>query len=129
VNDGDSGILGNLPRSRPGTRSEKRTLEDRGEKRTLEERQEAAARPEATPDVPRPPAGAGAQAAARRSAPASRARAEPKAERRGARADSGAAGEGDLVGGAVRIAGRVAETGVAVTAEVAKAVLRRLPRP
>jgi hypothetical protein len=35
---------------------------------------------------------------------------------------------GDLVGGAVRTAGQVAEAGIAIATELTKTVLRRLPR-
>ncbi len=108
MNDGDPSILGNLPRSRPGTRSQKRAVE---------ERREEAAKP------------APAQEPPKRSTPRARARraAEPAGSRPGPRQPAPA--ERGVVTDAITTATGVAEAGLRVTAEVARAVLRRLPRP
>jgi hypothetical protein len=98
----DDGVLGNLPRSRPGRRSEKR------------ERDGAAAG--------RAPGGSKRTASPRasgRSARAAGAKDEAAAPARGA----------DPLGGAVRAAAGVAGVGVRVASGLAREVLRRLPRP
>jgi hypothetical protein len=100
MTEDSDGILGNLPRSRPGVRSEKRA----SAKRTAPAKPKPAAKqrtkprpaaPAAPPPPPPPP-------------PPSRS---------------------DPVGLAVKTAGQVAETGLKVAARVAGGVLRRLPRP
>jgi hypothetical protein len=107
MNDGDPSILGNLPRSRPGTRSQKRAVE---------ERREEAAKPAPAREPPK------------RSA--SRARARRAAEPAGPGPRQPASSErGGVVTDAITTATGVAEAGLRVTAEVARAVLRRLPRP
>jgi hypothetical protein len=109
MDESDPSVFGNLPRSRPGTRSEKRAREER--------REAAAERPRPTPPRKR----------ARRAAPdaADAARvSEP-------RVSEPAAGGGpqDAVAGAVKLAGQVASAGVQVGTGVAREVLRRLPGP
>lgn len=103
----DGGVLGNLPRSRPGRRSEKR---DAGAK--------------AAPRAERSGARAAKPAQARRRPPAPAPVAEP------ARAAKPAppAG-GDPVTGALRTVTGLAATGARVANGVAREVLRRLPRP
>jgi hypothetical protein len=106
--DGD-GILGNLPRSRPGVRSEKRASTKRAApKQGAAVKPKPAAKPRTTAKKPRPAAPA---APPRPSAPA-----PPPSS-------------GDPIGVAVKAAGQVAETGLKVAARVAGGVLRRLPRP
>jgi hypothetical protein len=97
--DDEGGVLGNLPRSRPGRRSQKRDATARAAE-TAERRSAKAARPSP-------------QAAARPKPP----RAEPPA------------GGGDPVGGAVRLAAGIAQAGLQVAGGLTREVLRRLPRP
>src|SRR5262245_27991726 len=141
--DDDGGVLGNLPRSRPGRRSEKRAGAKQGG---------AAAKPATTSKRAAAPGAAGAErpaasaeraarsaerrdAPAARQAPGSEARAPRRAaaareERAAAGRDEAAGRAGsDPVGDAIRTATKVAGTGVRVAAGVAHEVLRRLPRP
>jgi hypothetical protein len=100
--DENDGVLGNLPRSRPGQRSSKRA-----------ERPGASAA-KAAADAER----AGADAA------------EPASEEPPRRAPEPPPGRGgDPVGDAVRAAAKVAETTVRVGLGVTREILRRLPRP
>jgi hypothetical protein len=98
--DGDE-VLGNLPRSRPGRRSDKRpgTAAERAAE-DAERRGSAAAR-----GAP----GAGDTSPAAESAPP--------------------ASGSDPVGGALRFAGRAAEAGLQVAGGISREILRRLPRP
>jgi hypothetical protein len=101
VNDNPDGILGNLPRSRPGVRSDKRAGGASPPKRTPAKPKAAGAKPRATkatakPKAPPPP--------------------PPQKQP-------------DTIERAVQLAGDVAETGIKVAAKVAVGVLRRLPRP
>jgi hypothetical protein len=106
----DGGVLGNLPRSRPGQRSEKRTAAKAAPAAGAAKRPRSAAR---TPGAPKPP-----KSAPRKAAPASESRdAQP------------AAHAGDPVGDAIRTVTGVAATGARVAGGVAREVLRRLPRP
>src|SRR4051812_5605770 len=108
----EGGVLGNLPRSRPGRRSQKRASDKTG-LRAAGKR----------------PADAAKQAAA-------------GAERRGARAARSASQErpapapaakdttrDDPMGDAMRLATQVPLVGVRVAAGVTRELLRRLPRP
>jgi hypothetical protein len=134
----DGGVLGNLPRSRPGQRSEKRTGAKRaaspakagsgGAKagRSSSSAAKAASRAErsAAPAAEKAPG----------SEPRSRARPKPAAGPR--QAAGAAAGEdqatargGDPVGDAIRTVTGIATTGARVAGGVAREVLRRLPRP
>jgi hypothetical protein len=108
VNENPDGILGNLPRSRPGVRSDKRAAGG-------------------TPPKPTPakPKAAGAKPRAAK-ATAAKAMAQPKPK---AAAPPPARKQPDTVGRAVQLVGDVAETGIKVAAQVAVGVLRRLPRP
>ena len=104
---GDGGVLGNLPHSRPGRRSEKR-------------------------DAGRPGAAAGAAARKAEATDAAAARPARKPARvvRGEpSAGAPARGTGGPIGDAVHTATKVAGTGVRVAGAVAQEVLRRLPRP
>jgi hypothetical protein len=96
--------MGNLPRSRPGHRSEKRT-----KKTAARAAPSRAARPKSSPP-PKP----------KTSAP-------PKPER--AAPPQPVSGGGDPVGDAIRTVTGVAATGARVAGGVAREVLRRLPRP
>jgi hypothetical protein len=92
-------VLGNLPRSRPGRRSEKR---------------------------PSASAERAAKGAERRGSPAARGApgttdAPP--------ADQPASGGDDRLGSALRFAGRAAEAGLNVAGGISRELLRRLPRP
>ncbi len=115
MNENPDGILGNLPRSRPGVRSDKRAGGGATPKPPAATPKQPAAKPRA-PKQPvaksratRPPA---AKAAPPKPPPA------PKA-----------APSRDPVEQAVHLVGEVAETGIKVVAKVAVGVLRRLPRP
>ena len=128
----DEGVLGNLPHSRPGKRSEKR---DSGG-RPSQAASKAAARAEA--------GGKPAAKAARASKPRARAKpaatakpgrtaagagaSQPDADRRQA-ADSPRPQSGDAVTSVVRTAATVAATGVRVAGALTQEILRRLPRP
>jgi hypothetical protein len=120
----DDGVLGNLPHSRPGKRSEKRA---------------SAGRPAKTAGKAAAKAEAGGKAAAktsRASKPRARAKAgaasrpRPDADRRQpADPPRQPASGGDAVAGVVRTAATVAATGVRVAGAVTQELLRRLPRP
>lgn len=105
MNENPDGILGNLPRSRPGVRSDKRA----GGGATPKPPAATPKQPTAKPRATRPPA---AKAATPKPPPA------PKA-----------APSRDPVEQAVHLVGEVAETGIKVVAKVAVGILRRLPRP
>lgn len=109
--DEDPSVLGNLPRSRPGRRSDKR-----GSARAKPPTQSAQVKAQR----------AAAKAKTQRSRPAAskpRARATGSSASRPPRAAQPASS--DPVTGAIRLAGQVAGTGF----KVAGAVLKRLPRP
>jgi hypothetical protein len=117
----DGGVLGNLPRSRPGTRSERRTKG--GGKRPAKSAERAA---QSAERGGRPAARAARTETPRRAAGAAASRAGSP---RGASDDPAPrGGSDDPVGDAVRAAARLAETGLRVTAGLAQEVLRRLPR-
>ena len=122
MTDDDGGVLGNLPRSRPGQRSETRTGGTAAKAAARAERTESdAAAPAGTTARKPAPAGGAAKrpkSAAREAAPASQSRDVP--------APSHA---GDPVGDAIRTVTGVAATGARVAGGVAREVLRRLPRP
>jgi hypothetical protein len=97
--DDEGGVLGNLPRSRPGRRSQKRDATARAAE-TAERRSTKAARPSAqTAARPKPP---------------------PRRP---------AAKGGDPVGEAVRLAAGIAQAGLHAASGMTREVLRRLPRP
>jgi hypothetical protein len=118
----EDGVLGNLPRSRPGRRSEKRKPGAPAKASAA-----AAARAERT--------GARASKPARASEPRSTARPKPAAGPR--RAAGAAAGEQqgpprrdpDAVTSALRTVAGLAGGGARVANGVARELLRRLPRP
>jgi hypothetical protein len=95
----DGGVLENLPRSRPGTRSEKRAAAGAG------------AAPKRSQARPKP------------SSSQTRGRADNRRRQPAARRSA------DPVGGVIRGAAKAAETGVRVVGAVAQEVLRRVPRP
>jgi hypothetical protein len=97
--DEDSGVLGNLPRSRPGTRSQKRDAPARAA-RSAEKRDAPAAR-------------ASSQARARPKPPPPQP--EPQAS--------------DPVGEAVRTAAKLAGGGFKLANGLTREVLKRLPKP
>jgi hypothetical protein len=107
ANDNPDGILGNLPRSRPGVRSDKR---DRS--RAAAKKPRAAAATKATAAKPRKPAASRARAPKPAAPP-------PPAPTR----------SNDPIEQAVHLVGEVAETGIRAVAKVAGGVLRRLPKP
>jgi hypothetical protein len=99
----DGGVLGNLPRSRPGRRSEKRASA-------------GAEQPGAAAKRPSSRSGAARKGPSpRRPAEASRTPAPSRSA--------------DPVGGVIRGAAKAAGTGVRVAGAVAQEVLRRVPRP
>jgi hypothetical protein len=101
--DDNGGVLGNLPRARPGRRSGKRPA---AAAERAAERAERTGAPGA-----RPAPGAGAERNAR------------------LRPETPSAADGDVVGEAVRAAASVAEAGLRVASGLTREVLRRLPRP
>jgi hypothetical protein len=104
----DGGVLGNLPRSRPGARSEKRTEKTAAKAATRAER-------------------SGSKAAAPASGAKSQSRSQPK--RKSTAPPQPDPHAGDPLGGAIRTVTGVAATGARVAGGVAREVLRRLPRP
>jgi len=103
--DGDEGgVLGGLPRSRPGRRSDKREPGARPATGAAKAARSAESHKSKAADPPR-------EGAARETRP----RPVPPA--------------GGPVEGALRLAGKVAETGVKTGVELTRAVLGRLPRP
>ena len=135
----DEGVLGNLPRSRPGKRSAKRDSGGRPSKTAskaavkAEAGGKAAAKP-ARASKPRAPRPAGAEGLAVRRA---RPQATPcrDAEASGAdpvrppAADPAPQQTGDAVANAVHAAATVAATGVRVAGAVTREIMRRLPLP
>lgn len=100
----EDGVLGNLPRSRPGRRSAKRETHTAGA---------AAQRAERT--------GAPAARPAASSTRAPKVEASPRAEERREASNP--------ISGALRVGAKVAGTGLRIATGVAGHVLRRLPRP
>ncbi len=103
----DPGLLGNLPRSRPGTRSDKRT---------------SGSAPKAAPRKPKPAAASAAPKAAK-----PRPRSRPKVANPKPRPVPES--QGDPVSEALRAAGRIAGAGARTANGVTREILRRLPRP
>jgi len=106
----DPGLLGNLPRARPGTRSDKRASAGTPK----------AAAPKAKPK-PRP-----AKAAPKATTPRAKPRAKPANPKPRPVPESPA---GDPVSEALRAAGRIAGAGARTANGVTREILRRLPRP
>jgi hypothetical protein len=120
----DGGVLGNLPRSRPGHRSEKRT--ERSAAPAAGAQPGAARRPKKTATTGTASAGAAKPGPARRPKTSAGDRPAPHAGDPVADATPHA---GDPVGDAIRTVTGVAATGARVAGGVAREVLRRLPRP
>jgi hypothetical protein len=111
-------VLGNLPRSRPGVRSDKRASGRRAG---------GAGGPAGSPPAPKAKPSTKPKVSAA-SKPGARA-AKPRPAARKAPPPPPARSGTDPVGLAVKTAGSVAETGLKVASRVAGEVLRRLPRP
>lgn len=131
MND-DGGVLGRLPRSRPGTRSEKRA--DTGQSpgqggaksrpaagtaraaQSAEQRKAKASRPaKATAKGPAGQGAGGRSGAARSPRPSHSVPPEPRPP--------------DAIAGAVRTGVKVAEGGIKLAGGITRELLRRLPRP
>jgi len=111
----DPGLLGNLPRSRPGTRSDKRASG-------------VAAEPGSAKPKPRPKAKAGP---ATKAGPAAKARPKAKPRPKVANPKPRPTPErhmGDPVSEALKAAGRLAGAGARTANGVTREILRRLPR-
>jgi len=111
----DPGLLGNLPRSRPGTRSDKRASG-------------VAAKPGSAKPKPRPKAKAGP---ATKAGPAAKARPKAKPRPKVANPKPRPTPErhtGDPVSEALKAAGRLAGAGARTANGVTREILRRLPR-
>lgn len=120
MSDEEPGILGNLPRARPGTRSEKRDVGSATQASASKNPAAGAkSRPRAAAGASGPASGAAAgRSSARRSAPAS---AEGPPEPAG--------GDGlDPVGDLLRAGEALARSGLRVTSAIAGAALRRVTR-
>jgi hypothetical protein len=104
----DAGVLGNLPRTRPGRRSDKR----------------AAGRPAEAAGTAARKAEAGKGAAARTPRPK-----RPAAQRKPAPEAPPEQQRGGPIEDVLHTAGRVAGAGARVAEGLAREVLRRLPRP
>ena len=100
MDDDRDEVLGNLPRSRPGRRSDKRPSAAAERAAEEAERRGSAARGA--------PGATGAPPAA-----------EPAPD----------SGGSDPVGGALRFAGRAAEAGLQLAGGISREILRRIPRP
>ena len=136
----DKGVLGNLPRSRPGRRSDKRAGDTpdaapAAAGRPADAAEKAATRSEAseTP-VPKPPASKPRRAAAAKPRPAKRPRPAPAAAPKDKpvpdpAAPAPEASGGDPVTDAARAAAKAVGTGVKIGTGLAQEILRRLPRP
>jgi hypothetical protein len=98
----DPGLLGNLPRSRPGTRSEKRASG-------------SAPKPAPAAATPKPRPKAKPRTGAKVSNPRPRPAPEPQ--------------QGDPVSEALKAAARIAGAGARTANGVTREILRRLPRP
>ena len=124
----DPGLLGNLPRSRPGTRSDKRTTDAAAKPAAAKS---AAAKPKARTKAkakPRPKAKA---RAATKPRPAPKPRPEAKPRPKVANPKPRPAPEsqsGDPVSEALKAAGRLAGAGARTANGVTREILRRLPR-
>jgi len=124
--DEDPGLLGNLPRSRPGTRSDKRAP---GADPDAVEAGKSGAEPGKAASKPAAKRSQAAKPGSKRSSGAKKPAkaqpvpvsvAEPTAERDQA---------GDRGSGPLRSAAKAAGTGLRVAEGVTREVLRRLPRP
>jgi len=112
----DPGLLGNLPRSRPGTRSDKRASGVAAKPGS------AKAKPSAAKAKPRPKA---------KARPAAKPRPQAKARPKVANPKPRPAPErqaGDPVSEALKAAGRLAGAGARTANGVTREILRRLPR-
>ena len=124
--DDEGGVLGNLPRSRPGKRSEKRSAPGSEAPARAGEGGGATRAAKTTARA--------AETAERRSAKAARAsgqasgRPEPPRDRP-SEPERPSEGGPDPVGDAVRLAAGVAGLGFKLANGVTREVLRRLPRP
>jgi hypothetical protein len=118
MTDENDSVLGNLPRSRPGVRSDKRGSGKRtgGAGGAAGSPPAPRAKPSTKPKVS---AASKPDGGAAKPRPAARKPPPPPPARTGT----------DPVGLAVRTAGAVAETGLKVASRVAGEVLRRLPLP
>lgn len=124
----EPGLLGNLPRSRPGTRSDKRASSAADEELVKEPKRRA------KPGATRKP-----KATAAKAKPAARGKATPKPKSPPApppappqpaeRPREPVASEAQSSGGPLRSVAKVAGTGLRVAEGVTREVLRRLPRP
>jgi hypothetical protein len=111
----DGGVLGNLPRTRPGHRSEKR----------------AAGRPAEAAGAAARKAEAGDGPAARTARPTQRKPTGTRARRPAAPASEqpSESASGGILEGALHGAGRIAGAGARVAEGLARELVRRLPRP
>jgi hypothetical protein len=134
----DEGVLGNLPRSRPGKRSAKRDSGGRPSKTASKAavKAEAAGKAAAKPARASKPARAktaGAKASGAKSAAAKPRRAATPKPRpdpvRQHATDPAPQQTGDAVANAVHAAATVAATGVRVAGAVTREIRRRLPLP
>jgi hypothetical protein len=120
--DDEPGVLGNLPRSRPGRRSDKRSTGSTARKKPTTAKPTPKARASATSQ--RAKRTTGGRAAARSSSSAKTAAPSQRpAARREETAASSSGGGSDPISTAVRLAGKVAETGV----KTAVGIIKRLP--
>jgi hypothetical protein len=109
----DKSVLGNLPRSRPGRRSEKRGGRPADAAERAADRSEGRSAPSAMPP----------SAAARSKAGPAQRQAKP------APPPPPAPAAGDPIGEAARATAKLVGAGVRVGTGIAQEVLRRLPRP
>ena len=118
-------ILGNLPRSRPGRRSERRERAGEAGGRRTSGGASAAASPSTTSARK---AEGGSRGRSGAGPPAGEAVREGRTAAGAPRARESAAPD-DLIGGATRAAGQAATAGAKIASRLASGALRRLPRP
>ena len=135
MND-DGGVLGRLPRSRPGTRSEKRTGAGGPAKRTPKagprpaKKTAKATSAAKAPTAAKPPKAPKApKAATPPRAPAPKPLPRERPQGRPAHSAPPPERGGDPVTDALRAGAKVAEGGAKLAGGLARELLRRLPRP
>jgi hypothetical protein len=126
----DPGVMGNLPRSRPGRRSAKRAGAAETTAAKTSETKPAASRPAKRTTSSGTAKAAKPRSSSTRTRPRTTQRpkpAEPSTPRQQPQAE--VQGGTDPVTGAVMLAGKVVEGGLKVASGVAGGIIKRLPRP
>jgi hypothetical protein len=117
----DPGVLGNLPRSRPGRRSDKRSTSAGGTRKPRAATPKPSPKARASSTGQRAKRTTGGRAAARSESTAKNT--APSQRQPAASSPQQGSGGSDPLSSAVRLAGKVAETGV----KTAVGIIKRLP--